>query len=142
MAQVRVVREVAGSAAKVWDYVSDLTRAKGWPAVEACQIDGEGVGCVRTMRLIGGEIVRERLESRDDTTRRYRSVVTELGAIPIEDIDYSVTILEGGPDRCSVEWIANFEPVGISEERACEMVEGLCISSILTIADTMARSGD
>jgi len=138
MARVRVKEEIAAPAAAAWAAIGDLRRAAHWPAVETCEVEGSGVGCVRTMRLVDGAVIHERVEAHDDEARSYRSEVFTLGHMPVKDYRYTVSVSEAGADRCVIDWLAIFEPVGVSEERACHMIEGLYTTSTSTIREDIA----
>ena len=135
MARVNVRQEIAAPASAVWAAIGDLAHATHWPAVETCEIEGSGVGCVRTLRLVDGAVIRERVEAHDDDARSYRSEVFVLGQMPVKNYRYSVSVSAAGPDRSIVDWLATFEPVGVSEERACHMIEGLYTTSMSTIKE-------
>jgi len=137
MARVRVREEIAAPAGAVWAAVGDLERAGDWPAVETCKLEGSGVGCVRTLHLVDGAVIHERVEAHDDEARSYRAEVFTLGHMPVKDYRYTVSISEAGPDRCVIDWLATFEPAGVSEERACHMIEGLYTASTSTIREEL-----
>ena len=71
MAVVHVTEEIPAPANAVWAMIGDLQHPGSWPAVESCELEGQGVGCVRTLRLTSGEVIRERFEEHDDRERRY-----------------------------------------------------------------------
>jgi hypothetical protein len=78
------------------------------------------------------------VEAHDDDARSYRSEVFVLGHMPVKDYSYSVRVSAVGADHCIVDWFATFEPVGVSEERACRMIEGLFTSGMSTIKEGIA----
>jgi hypothetical protein len=108
MARVNVKHDIAAPAAAVWAAIGDLASARRWPAVARCEIEGRGVGCVRTLHLVDGAIIHERVEAHDDAARSYRSEVFTLGHLPVKEYHYTVTVSEAGPDRSVVDWFATF----------------------------------
>jgi hypothetical protein len=137
MAHVTLRQEVGASAEAVWDLLGNPERASGWAGVERCEIEGSGAGCVRTLQLVGDERLSERFDLHDETARRYRSEVLEPGRLPLRDFHYSVTVSETGPDRCAIDWDADFEPDGIAEERARELVTGFCTTLSVSIGERL-----
>lgn len=137
MIHVSLKHDVEAPAGAVWDLVGDLRNASLWPVVLHCEVRGSGVGCERTLDLVGDERLRERLESHDDRSRSYRSEVLELGRLPLRDFHYSVSVAETGPDRCAIEWDADFEPAGVTEDRAREIVRGFYANVTVSIRDRL-----
>ena len=140
MAQVTVQEEVAASASAVWEILSDFGRmTERLSAIESCELEGEGIGCVRTLRFVGGDLIRERLEAFDDAARSFRFVVLGPEILPVKDCYSSLTVSEIGADRCRVEWTATFEPVGVSTERAGSMLRGVYLGITHTLQELLDR---
>jgi len=68
---VKVTEKVAASAADVWTVMSDFGGLEPNEMIASCVVDGDGVGAVRTIALVGGGEVIERLESCDEGTREF-----------------------------------------------------------------------
>lgn len=137
MTHVSLRQDVGAPAGAVWDLVGNLRNATLWPAVVKCEVRGSGAGSERTLELVGDERLRERLKAHDDRARRYRSEVLEIGRLPLRDLRYTVSIAETGPDRCAIEWDADFEPEGVSEDRAREIVRGFYANLNVSIRDKL-----
>lgn len=137
MAHVSIRQEVGAPAGAVWDLIGHLDSATLWPVVLKCEVQGSGVGSVRTLQLVGDERLRERLQDHDERGRRYRSQVLELGGLPLRDFHYTVAVSESGPERCSIEWDADFEPEGVAEVRAQQMVQGFYDNLAVSIRDRL-----
>lgn len=138
MAHVSLREEVGAPAGAVWDLVGHLERAETWPGVERCEIEGEGPGCVRTLQLVGDERMRERFDVLDEARRRYHAKVLERGRLPLRALEYSLAISEIGPGRCAIDWEVDFEPEGIDEQRARELVVGFYKTMAVSIGNRLA----
>lgn len=124
MVHVSLRKEVGAPAAAVWDLLGHPESASTWPGVEKCEVEGSGAGCMRTLQLVGDERFCERFDLLDEAARRYHAEVLEVGRMPLRDFHYSMSVSEAGPERCAIDWEADFEADGIAEERARELVTG------------------
>ena len=133
MAHVNLREEIGASAVVVWDLLGHLDRAASWAGVEKCEIEGSGEGCVRTLLLVGDERLRERFDVLDEAARRYEVRVLEAGGLPLRDLKYSLVVRETGPERCAIDWEVDFEPDGVAEQRALQMVTGFYTTLAVSI---------
>ena len=140
MAHTSVRHMIPAPAGAVWSLLGDLrVAADSWPAVEWTELEGSGVGSVRTMHLVDGHVVRERLEEHDPAARRYRCEVLSFEQLPLRELHYTVSVQEGGPEQCTVCWELDFEPKGASEERVRGMLEGIYGSIRASILESLER---
>lgn len=100
--------------------------AEWHPAFSSCELEGEGVGAVRTLDM-GGTPVRERLEhAADDGLGYFYSVILHplLGA----DARGYIEVQRGEADGTSVlEHAIAFRPTGLIPPNAMtELARGLC----------------
>ena len=137
MAQLDIRYDLSAPATAVWDLIGDMNRGARWPAVASCKVEGAGAGCTRTLELIDGAIIRERLQEHDDLARSYRTKIFQMGRLPLARLEYTVTVHENGPDACAIEWDITFEPADAPEEELRRKLEGIFISSARSIADTL-----
>lgn len=104
MHTITAARPVAAPATSVWDVLRDFDSLWRWhPNVAASRLDGpQRIGCVRSLTLRQGGLIRERLESLDDAGRRMSYTLLE-GPLPVADYLGSLSVCEqaGG---CVVEW--------------------------------------
>ena len=133
MAHVNLREEIGASAVAVWDLLGHLDRASSWTVVQKCEIEGSGEGCVRTLLLVGDERLRERFDVLDEAARRLEARVLEAGGLPLRDLKYSLAVRETAPERCAIDWEVDFEPDGVDEQRALEMVTGFYASVAVSI---------
>lgn len=103
-------RDLAAAAPLVWSIISDFGGLKRWSeAIEACSADGNAVGAMRTVRVVGGEI-HERLEAFDPATYylRYRPVSGSV--MPIDDLNVAMRLTALGPATTRIEWMVYGTP--------------------------------
>lgn len=130
MAEVIVREEIDASVDAVWDLMSDFGGvADNSPVIERCDVEGEGVGAVRTLHMQGGLQLQERLEAFDPAGRTWSYSIVEPAPLPLKDYLSTVTLTDAD-GRCAVEWRSTFEPDGVSEEQAREMIRGIYTGGI------------
>lgn len=124
MARIGVSEDFATGAEVVWKELSDFGGLDRWmPGVERCEVEGEGVGALRTVAM-GPVKVVERLDSFDDAGRRLSYALLE-GPMPLRDFVGSIEVTETGAGSCRVDWSARFElPEGVGEEQVAPGIEG------------------
>jgi len=128
MASVKVSERIEASADAVWDLFRDFGGIQRISReIQACSVEGEGVGAVRTLSL-GALALKERLEAFDDPGRRLQYSII-AGPLPLADYLATVQVSEEG-DACRVDWSSQFEPKGIPEPQAQAMVEGIYRSGL------------
>ena len=116
MAQVSLREDYSADANALWKILADFGGLAAWmPGVDACDVEGEGVGAVRNVSL-GGASVKERLEAFDDGARSLSYCIFE-GPIPLQNHLTTIEVSEGENGGCSVSWSATFEtPDGVPED--------------------------
>ena len=138
MAHAIVRQEIPAPAGTVWSMLGDLRAGpERWPAVAWIELEGAGVGCLRTLHLVDGHVIRERLESHDPIGRRYRCEVLSAPELPLRELHYTVTVEERSTRACTVEWALDFEPADAPEERVRGMLEGIYGSLRATILESL-----
>lgn len=136
MANVEVQEHVNATAAAVWELVRDFGDVSRWSAgITSCELDGEGVGAVRTIKL-GGMVIRERLEAFDEAARSFSYSIVD-GPLPLAGYlsTFVVADAEGG---AQITWSSGFEPAGMAEADATALVEGIYRQGIAGIRKALA----
>jgi hypothetical protein len=114
MAEVREVGELGASVDDVWKLVGDFggfVQALGAPV----EVDGEGIGQTRTIRMGGGEPTIERLEERDEAAKRVVYAIVS-GSLPVKNYVSTMQLSPAGEGRTTIEWSSTFEPAEGSTE--------------------------
>jgi len=126
MAHASVRHTIPAPGDVVWSLVGDPRESVNrWPAVASAEFEGAGVGASRTLHLVDGSVVRERLEALDGEAHCARWEVLTFSKIPLRELHYTVSVQERGEAACDVAWELDFQPSGASEERVREMLEGI-----------------
>ena len=124
MVSVKVSERVEASAEKVWELFRDFGGIQRFSAgFEKVEVTGSGIGAVRTITLPGGAALQERLEAFDERSRRLQYAIV-AGPIPVSNYLATIEVKDEGK-ACRIDWSANFEPKGISDDQARAMIEGV-----------------
>ncbi|MCG8591290.1 MAG: SRPBCC family protein [Proteobacteria bacterium] len=130
MAEVNVSDEIAAPVADVWKLIRDFGGVGKWGSVEKCEVEGEGVGAVRTLTMPGGLSLQERLESFDEAQHQFSYSILEPCPLPVTGYLSTVTLSAAG-DACHIDWNGRFEPNGsVPEDQVKGMVQGIYTGGI------------
>jgi hypothetical protein len=124
MAKVNMTTQLNVSPDQLWQLIGGFNALPDWhPAVEKSELDGEG--SMRTLSLVGGGQIVERLESSDHDERVYTYSIMNS---PLPVANYTATIRvredESG-NRSVVEWTSEFNPAGAPEADAVKAIQGV-----------------
>ena len=114
MSKVEFSAVVEGAAQQVWNVVKQFGEIKNWhPSIVDSHIEGAGpeiVGCIRTLTLSDGAVVRERLLSVDDSALTL-SYCFEEAPLPLDNYVASVKLVAlTGQNKTLISWSASFDP--------------------------------
>jgi len=124
MAQARIREEIAVPADRLWRVVADFGNV-GWiPGGEGARTEGKGPGMVRILGM-GGNEIRERLESADDAGRTIVYTIPQGLPMPVKDYRSTMKVHDRGDGKSELEWSCTFEPDGVPEAEARAQLEGL-----------------
>lgn len=129
MTTVQVVESIKADVESVWNILGDFGGIKIAGPITAFEVTGEGVGAVRTITM-GGATVVERLETYDLANFIFSyAIINDDCPLPVSA--YSATVKMTPDDQgCSIEWTGIFEPKGVSEDQAMEVVKGIYTGAI------------
>ena len=124
MVSVKVSERVEATADAVWDLFRDFGGVQRFSAgIEKVEVNGTGIGAVRTLSLPGGLSLQERLEAFDDRGRRLQYAIVG-GPIPVSSYLATIEVKDEGK-ACRIDWSSHFEPKGITEDQGRAMIEGV-----------------
>jgi len=135
MASVQVQDQVNASVDQVWQLVADFGGIGKWidqSLVKSCEADGNNVGAMRTIVLTDGGIVKERLEALEPDARRFTYAIIGDSPIPVDNYSATVKLTAAG-DGTLIDWVSTFEPRGVSQAEAEEIVTGIYTGGIAGI---------
>lgn len=135
MASVQVQDRLNASIDQVWQLVADFGGIGKWidpSLVKSCEADGNNVGAMRTIVLADGGVVKERLDALEPGARRFTYAIVGESPIPVDNYSATVKLTEadGGTQ---IDWVSTFEPRGISQAEAEEIVNGIYTGGIAGI---------
>ena len=122
MPKVSMTTNLNASADQVWQMIGRFNALPDWhPSVEKSELTEAGQ--TRTLSLVGGGKIVEKLEKVDDNSRTYTYSITD-SPWPVKN--YTATIkVTGSGDSSTVEWSSEFDPMGASPEDAMKTVQGV-----------------
>ena len=126
MSKVSMSAIINGSADEVWKLLRDFNGLPGFiAAISKSTLQGSGVGAVRTLTLEGGgPPILEKLESLDEKARTLcYSIITS--PLPVAGYFATVELKELGPGNCELHWGSTFEPKGVPEAEAVQVIKGV-----------------
>jgi hypothetical protein len=139
MAEVLVVEELPVPAEKVWELVREFGGIEKWLGgmVQDLEVEGEGIGAIRTISLPGNAQLQEQLKAHSDDQRSFSYAIIGKSPLPVDDYLATFKLFEVGDHACRIEWSSTFEPAGISDEDAKPMIEGIYTSGIAALRTTL-----
>ena len=130
MTEVVVNEQVAAAAEDVWRILSDFGGIKVGGPIEAFEIEGEGVGAVRTITMGGGKVI-ERLDVHDPATKVFSyCILNDDNPLPVSNYSATVKVSADSDSSCTVDWRGTFDVKGADEETACNVVRGIYTGGI------------
>ncbi len=137
MGEVRVEEEVEATPETVWALVRDFGGIKAWnDGIDSCEVEGSGVGSVRTIKM-GGIEIQERLEHTDDVGRTFSYSIV-AGPVPVENYLSSMTIHDAGEGRAKITWQGSFDPKDVPEEDCAKLFTGVYQAGIAALRKALA----
>ena len=87
MAEVLVTEELPVPATKIWELVRDFGGIQKWvgPMIQNLEIEGEGVGAIRTLTLPGDTKLSEELKAFDNEGRSFSYAIIGKSPLPVAD---------------------------------------------------------
>ncbi|MGF1641562.1 MAG: SRPBCC family protein [Rhodospirillales bacterium] len=121
MAKVSMSTSLPVPAAEVWKLIGGFNALPDWhPAVECSELaDG---GRIRTLTLLGGAKIVEKLEYANDGMRTYSYSIVD-SPLPVANYWATIELIERRDGTCSVSWSSDFEPRDASESEAVAAVQ-------------------
>jgi len=131
MPKVSMSVPLPASAEQVWQLIGHFNALPDWhPAIEKSEVKGKGKGSVRTLKLVGGGTIEEKLEQLDDNGHAYSYTIVSS---PLPVANYSATIrVHPNPDGegCTVEWASDFEAAGVPQSDAMATMQNIYQSGL------------
>jgi len=137
MPKVRVEEVIEADPRDVWRIMSDFGGLRAWnPQIDSCEVEGEGVGAVRTFSMTGLTI-KERLEAMDEGAKTFSYSIIE-GPLPATDYLATVEIGDAGAGQTRILWTSDFVPAGAPEADLVALFEGIYRGGIKAVRKVAA----
>jgi hypothetical protein len=92
-------------------------------AIEKCDLEGSGIGSVRTIRMKGKDgVIVERLEALVDGSLISYSIISDA-PLPLEQY-HSVIALSDEGSGCKIHWSSNWIAKGAPEQEVRDLIAG------------------
>ncbi len=134
--------EAPGLPPAVWEFAGGFCAIKDWhPLIADCQETKEGDVTFRTLTLKDGGKIKEKLLEFDDTSYSYEIVESPL---PVKNYKAKLSVEDGNHEnRTMVEWSADFEANGASDDEATKKIKDIFDGGLKGIKHKMLDiSGD
>jgi hypothetical protein len=130
-------------AGRLWDLVADFGAVEQWwppGMLTRVDVEGEGVGMVRSIHTIVGIVLNEKLESIDPAARVLTlSIVGDLPA-GMQDYRASGRVSEAEDGTCTLTWEGHYKvPDAESEAGARQFIEGAYGAMFQGLRDHLAK---
>lgn len=121
-----VIREIDLPAARLWAVIEDFGNI-GWaPGIDRVEVIGDGIGMIRRLHMAGlPEPIDEQLVSIDPVAMKMRYAIPRGLPMPLDDYYATATLEKLSPNSTRVHWVGEFNPRGISESDAGNIIEGV-----------------
>ena len=125
MPKVNMSTPLAANADNLWQAIGGFGAIADWhPAIEKADLTGETKGSVRTLHLVGGGTITERLEEVSASERVYRYSITD-SPLPISNYVAEIKVNDNGDGTSTVEWSSEFEAKGVGDNEALTTIQGI-----------------
>ncbi|MEZ5824112.1 MAG: SRPBCC family protein [Geminicoccaceae bacterium] len=125
MPKVTMSTKIATNADQLWQTIGGFGQIADWhPAIEKSSSDGEHKGSVRSLSLVGGGKITERLEEISPSERIYRYSIVS-GPLPVANYEAVIHVTDNGDGTSNVEWSSEFEAAGVPENDAIKTIESV-----------------
>ena len=113
------------SVEALWAAVSDFGDLSWLPGKPIYSSEGEGPGMVRILNMSPIPEVREQLDEIDEDHHTIFYRVIAGVPMPITDYQASMQVVDAGQGRSRLIWSSKWEPDGVSEEEATQVVSNM-----------------
>ena len=111
------------AADELWNLIGGFNTLPDWhPAIDKSELQEEG--SMRTLSLVGGGEIVEKLEKHDNNEKIYSYAITE-SPLPVSNYRAEIKVIEKGEGKSSVEWSSEFSAEGAPENEAIDVITGI-----------------
>jgi hypothetical protein len=122
--KVTMKTQINASVDEVWAIVGDFNGLPKFVAAAVkSDVEGVGIGSVRTITLPDGALLTERLEEYDSNGKTLKYAILE-GPLPVENY-LSTMEVKSTKNGCEFEWSSQFDGKGVTDEEARAAITGV-----------------
>ncbi len=112
MARIHWQQNINSSAAEAWSVFSEFAEFLTWNKLDVgMEVNGNGIGMVRTLIIEGFGRVGERLDELDHNTRSQRYTLVEGNPLGMQSYSAEIQIKAVDEQNCCIYWVGNFTVV-------------------------------
>jgi len=112
-------------AGRAWALIGDIGDVRvGAEFVDCIEVEGSGVGAVRSLHIKGGIVVRERIEEYSAEDRYYVYRVIDPGPLDFTHYLAMASVQPAGPHECIFMWITTATAVDGRHEEMRALLDG------------------
>jgi hypothetical protein len=123
--KVTMSNKVSARPEAIWQAIGSFGAIANWhPMIERAETDGSGSGSTRTLHLLGGGKLVERLEQENPGERRYIYTIVD-GPLPVRDYRSEIKVSDNGDGTSTIEWSSSFESTTSDTNSAVKSIEDI-----------------
>jgi hypothetical protein len=132
--------DIPASADVVWETVGDFGAIDDYvPPITNAELSGVGVGAERTLTLVDGAQVVERLEAHDDAARTLRYSIVD-GPLPVTNYEGTMSVEALDDSSCEVTWGSDFDVADAPEDEVVSTFAELYAAGLEGLKEQHANS--
>jgi len=122
----------------IWCLIGDFGAASQYlSGVVTATVKGAGAGALRTLTSADGSAILERLETLDEAAQRLSYAL--LTDTPFRNCLTTMAVHGLAPGRAELEWSATFEPDGLPESEAVELLQAALEADSIALKQLLER---
>jgi hypothetical protein len=133
MASASANISIPAPAATVWQLIGGFDSLPDWLPYIPQSVLSEG-GRVRHLANPNGDPIVERLVAFDENGRSYSYAIL-AAPFPVKDYVATLRVSDAGAKQAQVEWSGSFTPVGVSDQEATRLFQGIYEDGLRALAD-------
>jgi hypothetical protein len=116
---IDIVRTIDVPSVATWVAIRGIGGLDRWfPVIATCHVEGEGVGAIRTLGLVQGGEMRDRIEEIDDDARRLR-YSRFFHPLPATSYEGTVVVRDVTGSKSELSWSVEID---VEAEARAELV--------------------
>jgi Polyketide cyclase / dehydrase and lipid transport len=140
MEYVRETTRISVPVARVWAMVAGFGAMEPWcPAIKAVELEGHGIGSIRSVYL-EGIVSREKLLEIDPAKHMIVYSLLEPSPLPLRNIRSTLQLLSGEPNLTEVIWFSEADEIAhATKVQVGALVGGFyreCLSTLKAILES------